>query len=250
MDNFQQYIMGHAEAFSNLVGYQGVFPVFGKKPLVKGWNYHHKGLNEFHPWHRCSGYGVNLNGLIVLDYDYKQGVTDLPETLTIETPRGYHFYYIGDPVVYNPGPKVDLKQGSGAFVIGPGSIHESDYVYRIVNDSAIALWPRNRGSIRMRPGARIMRNPPDMDKDAQLEFELFLGRTGLQAMSPNEDGWVLLNCLMPDHLDVNPSFRANLVSGYWECYGCKRKGFGKDDLQDALEGNYMRRYRDVFTGSD
>jgi hypothetical protein len=80
------------------------------------------------------------DGLVVLDADGPEGVAwvaqqDLPETYTVETRRGRHFYYHGVARSGKPHEQVDVK-ASGGYVVAAGSF-VSGFQYK-ANDRPIA----------------------------------------------------------------------------------------------------------------
>ena len=90
----------------------------------------------------------------VLDIDGEEGETSLfaleerheplPTTLAVETPNGVHYYFRWRPGLRNSagqvGPGVDIR-AEGGFVVGPGSLHPSGGIYRLVDDAPIAGAP-------------------------------------------------------------------------------------------------------------
>ena len=88
------------------------------------------------------------SGIFVLDVDGEEGAASLsqllaeleweiPETLTVTTGRGTHFYFkypggtLGGKVGFRPG--LDIR-AHGNMVVGPPSIHRNGSVYRFVSD--------------------------------------------------------------------------------------------------------------------
>tara|TARA_R100000935_G_scaffold53645_1_gene81667 strand:+ start:2911 stop:3960 length:1050 start_codon:yes stop_codon:yes gene_type:complete len=75
-------------------------------------------------------YGVRLSGMVVLDADdptFLQQIENRfgPASVVIATPRGFHAYYRGGPVLdlslRREGWPVDVKQGGNSYVVGPWS---------------------------------------------------------------------------------------------------------------------------------
>jgi putative DNA primase/helicase len=98
--------------------------------------------------HRDKNYGIVLGGprnVFVLEYDGAEGEASLkklveeegtlPPTLTVETPRGRHYYFTapaGVRVSNSVGriaKGIDIR-GERGFVVGPGSVHPSGIVYK------------------------------------------------------------------------------------------------------------------------
>lgn len=118
-----------------------------KVPAFSGdWRLH--GSNDpdqIEAW-RDAGYDLAVDceasGLLVVDLDGETGLAtaqtmDLPETYTVQTPRGgRHLYYagVGPSSVQKLGPKVDSR-GTGGYVVweGPG--------YEQLNGDAVAALP-------------------------------------------------------------------------------------------------------------
>ena len=79
-----------------------------------------------------------VSDLIVVDYDYKPEGFEYPDTLVVETSKGYHLYFKYDPRFSENrakigGQKIDLKSNGGQIVY-PGSVHEDGTTYTIIND--------------------------------------------------------------------------------------------------------------------
>jgi hypothetical protein len=78
--------------------------------------------------------GISCRRLLVLDPDSPRGedaIADLglPTTTTVKTRRGLHRYFLGSaPTKPNLLPDVEAR-GTGAGVLGPGSIHPSGFEY-------------------------------------------------------------------------------------------------------------------------
>lgn len=78
---------------------------------------------------------------------------DLPETFTVKTSRGFHYYFQHDDasraaryggkenaVIDIPGYKGEARCNH-EYVVGPGSVHPSGMVYEICNDAPIVAAP-------------------------------------------------------------------------------------------------------------
>jgi hypothetical protein len=83
------------------------------------------------------------NDLVVIDSDepeFKQHIeSNLPETFTVRTANGHHFYYKAKNWSENnrwSSPKGEIK-AKNSQVAGPGSIHPTGQLYQIANDSPI-----------------------------------------------------------------------------------------------------------------
>ena len=108
-----------------------------------------------------SGYGVLGRGLLVIDVDarnggiasYKKMLKDFPEIigagLVVETGSGggsKHLYFSvpEDMALLSHLPQykgIDLKSGSGGFVVGPGSRHASGKTYQSADGSPYDIGP-------------------------------------------------------------------------------------------------------------
>jgi putative DNA primase/helicase len=125
-----------------------------KKPIGENWSttnnfkYHE---DEFIGWvSKQSNYGVvgGFGGLLVIDFDcskvQENVLPKLPESFTVKSGgKGlYHvYYYIDDASSFNLKDEnkktlVDF-QGTGRQVVGPGSLHRSGGVYKVVKDIPI-----------------------------------------------------------------------------------------------------------------
>jgi putative DNA primase/helicase len=130
-----------------------IFPVVerGKKPAIKAWQTkatkNRKVMLEYFRRHPDENYGVLLGGksdVFVVDFDGSEGKSSfkklkavhgpLPATLTVETPRGRHYYFrapAGFRVRNSVGriaKGVDIR-GEGGYVVGAGSVHPSGEIY-------------------------------------------------------------------------------------------------------------------------
>lgn len=139
-----------------------VFPVKTneKTPLFKGG--FHKASNDwgtvkswFMQYPNC-GWGLfpDPSGLLVLDCDVKNGASpdnlDLPETLTVKTAGGWHFYFKKPADIAEIGnTNASLPKGwdircSKGYVILPPSIHPSGVSYEWVDENQpVAELPEN-----------------------------------------------------------------------------------------------------------
>jgi hypothetical protein len=86
-----------------------------------------------------------LSNVTVIDVDDPSLLKDVsfPETFTVETGRGKHFYYIyteSRNTVNVGGKKIDLRS-EGGYVIAPPSRHSSGKIYTIINRTAPTAFP-------------------------------------------------------------------------------------------------------------
>lgn len=122
-----------------------VFPVLGKRPLVKWRDESTHEPVDGTVWAQATGVGVDCgkSGLVVLDSDRDGAISDLteqygalPATLTSQTGKGAHFFFKADPgsKIGNGKPDVwpvglDVR-GDGGYVVVPPSQHPDGGVYR------------------------------------------------------------------------------------------------------------------------
>lgn len=97
-----------------------------------------------------ANYGVitQHGGLAILDIDHAPSIplieVNLPETFTVKTSKGKHYYFI----IEGEAKKIvlqddtthhgELQAGKWFYVVGPGSTHPSGVKYEIINDAPIA----------------------------------------------------------------------------------------------------------------
>jgi P4 family phage/plasmid primase-like protien len=122
-----------------------------KKPFENEWQKNPYSYEEIAPWiEQGYNYGVlgGCGDLIAVDADTEElseVVRDkMPETFTVKTSSGFHYYYICQDV----RNKIVLMKGgehygeiisSGSQVVGPGSIHpDTGKAYEVFNDVEIA----------------------------------------------------------------------------------------------------------------
>ena len=137
----QQILRLHGEGF-------GLLPLRDKKPLVK--------FKDTGPLPAevvinriikvgSDCYGVRLNGIVVLDIDDPASAEELLAEMQnrfgtcgviVRTSRGYHLYYRYHagvlPDLQSEGLAVDVKTGSNAYVVGPGSVRSDGVRYDLI----------------------------------------------------------------------------------------------------------------------
>lgn len=139
-----------------------VFPLSGKFPAIKkedggrGCLDATKDFDQIDEWAAKfpkANVGIATgpaSGLVVVDIDRMEalGELDLPETLTVQTGKGLHYYYATNGhKIPNSASKlaqgVDVR-GHGGYVVGPGSIHpDTRKPYKIALDAPIAPIPKH-----------------------------------------------------------------------------------------------------------
>ena len=89
------------------------------------------------------GIHCQKSNLVVFDVDFRNGGSpdSLPETLTVKTGDGYHYYYYASPDQSFSGKHsqgIDIKHKG--YVVAPPSIHPSGVAYELFNDHPITVW--------------------------------------------------------------------------------------------------------------
>jgi hypothetical protein len=173
-----------------------LFPVASndKKPLRQGWQDEASSdviavFNSFATAPPDCNIGIDCRGMIVVDVDaYKEGASQtfdglrtegvLPDTLTVQTPRGGLHLYYGGATARNGvgvlGPGIDIRSDDG-LVVAPGSQIDGKF-YEVVNDvpmlpapaSLIARLgaPRERKAIDQAPVVEL--DTPEILEDARV----------------------------------------------------------------------------------
>lgn len=145
-----------------------VFPVQRDKSPWPGTMWKDPGVarprSEWPVWPQGANVAIHCgkSGLVVVDEDTPGAVEEwlgyVPNTYTVSTGRGSHFYFyaLGRDVKNGPiYPGVDIKSGVG-YVVGPGSKHENGNFYRVVRDVPLQPLPAEVGKDRDAPsGAEI-----------------------------------------------------------------------------------------------
>jgi hypothetical protein len=134
---------------------------------------------------RNVGIACGPSGLLLVDEDrpgafceYAASVGQaVPETFTVDTGRGRHFYFRapdGPPLGNSPGAlagrAIDIR-GRGGFVVAPGSIHVTGVIYSPVDSAALVVptpeWlvtalraPRPRPTATPRPRQKVTGGRP------------------------------------------------------------------------------------------
>lgn len=113
-----------------------------------------KTIRRWHRKHPDMNYAVATAGLAVIDCDSTEALQAFrsgyrpPPTFTVKTARGFHFYYRGEmPSRIGVRDKLDVKSGSGSYVVGPASLHASGAIYALWEDEPIADLPQNIADI-------------------------------------------------------------------------------------------------------
>lgn len=130
----------------------------GKKPFTQ---YAPRGVNSATPvveqvraWFAARpdlNYGVRTGeGVVVLDVDAEDALErvrrlGLPRTMTVQTARGLHAYFLWDEdaasrPILGPKSHIDVK-GRGGYVVGAGSVHETGVIYAVIDNSPLSRPP-------------------------------------------------------------------------------------------------------------
>lgn len=134
-----------------------VFPLHGKKPIIKDWpNQATTDIDQIDEWFgngSPSNIGIltgSKSGIFILDVDKKNSGIEslnslekehgpLPETLVAQTGGGGYHYYFNYPEggIKNStgkiGPGLDIR-GQGGYVVAPPSCHENGNTYQWENE--------------------------------------------------------------------------------------------------------------------
>lgn len=132
--------------------------------------------------HPDANVGVLCQGLMVVDVDGPAGEEatkglGLPETTTVRSSRGRHYYFRGDGRGRRLGPELEVKAGR-MYVIGAGSIHEEtgrEYEWeRPIWEAGIAPAPSSLLERLTRPAPR-----PDWNGGPLLKGERNVALTSI-----------------------------------------------------------------------
>lgn len=122
-----------------------------KIPVEKEWQKKKYNFEEIYDWFKLgNNYSVmcGVNDLIVIDTDDNNGaltevmMADMPETFTVKTSRGFHFYYLSSTrkkkiVFMENGVHFGELISCGGQVTGPLCTHKKGNVYTIERDVPI-----------------------------------------------------------------------------------------------------------------
>jgi hypothetical protein len=148
-----------------------VFPVDyrGKRPLVKWGDDATTDTEQIVAWFagrtRNIGIACGPSGLLVIDEDEYCALDDyansigekVPDTYTVETSKGFHYYFrapsgqVGNSEGALRSYGVNVR-GNGGYVVGPGSTHEDGTRYRAHDETPLADCPRWLADALKRPG--------------------------------------------------------------------------------------------------
>jgi hypothetical protein len=183
----------------------------------------------------------NTAGLAVADWDnaqdyesWRSGVGATVETLTEQTARGYHAFFLHAHLPTADGRGCEFKTG-GVCMVAP-SVHPTGTVYRVVIDAPIAPLTEKQVHLlfpflsekRLEHTSLDCKTPPLALRKRESEAGASLvqrikearpivdeleaaGVTGWQRSGKN----LVARCVF--HKDVSPSLWANPASGLWGC---------------------------------
>jgi hypothetical protein len=186
---------------------------------------------------RNIGLDTHKSGLLVVDEDQLHAFTDyattinmvVPETFTVTTAKGRHFYFrqpAGDPLGNGTGTLpdgIDIR-GRG-YVVGPGSIHETGVIYTAA-DPGLPIAPI--------PGwlVTVLQSPA-----SDARFQQPAGRHPLRAATPGRLRGVLafvLDSRPPGPGGKPPGDRNNRL--YWaSCRAAEMIRAGELDRAAAVQ---------------
>jgi hypothetical protein len=150
--------------------------MIGKHPMVKWREVCAGDYEPIPPYGVKTGAEPRGSGVFVVDLDSPEAISEFEElggseeTYTVESARGAHLYFV------HPGFRVgnstselakgiDIR-GDGGMAVGPGAIHRSGHVYRIVNDLApspapdwLLAWLRARPVTELQPQMDAITDP-------------------------------------------------------------------------------------------
>ena len=223
-----------------------IFPVKGKIPF-HGFKWQQRASNEtwhFNDlWHKATGYAIVTDGTWMwADIDDADAVpTEIAEALsgnpwmttTAGGPGRYRFLFrvTGQPVEGKhilPDGAGDIRSGSGAYVVGPGSVHP------VTGD--IFAWPSEKRNtvteapetlIRLLTSNRQHTTDPDDQPD---EFIPFRDRYTY----PIEH----------EHDNYLTAYTAHLVSNY------SKQNLGDEDLKTLILNRLRKAVKEDLTGID
>ena len=268
-NNDKSLVRNWADWFSRSYGAK-VFPITGKKPMLKNWKFlASTDVNDFtdEMWKLATGYGILLDQFIVVDFDsddidlMEATMPWLPETLIVRTYRGYHFYYKGYlDKKWSMRPEAPVDVLHGGFAVGPGSIHPASNtdvgnIYYSIKwrTSSLSICDAPQEIYQISKGGNVeyeySENPIAKLKAKIPLTQLYDYYGGETKIDPNTEGEVLVRCIMPDHLDKEPSLSINNTKSVFFCHtdGCHVKGDQitmiklMDELSDIQAWNKFKK---------
>lgn len=120
-----------------------------KVPFEKEWQRNPYKYTEITPWiNKGNNYGVmgGIGNLVVVDSDdeelSKLLFKELPDTFTVKTSKGYHFYYIvpiieKKIILARDGKHFGEIISHGSQIVGPNCMHPSGIRYLVERDLPI-----------------------------------------------------------------------------------------------------------------
>jgi hypothetical protein len=207
--------------------------------------------------HTNANLGVLLGGsagLVVADWDdahsYQLWLSScgaVVDTLTERTARGYHAFFFAPDLPSAVENQCEFKT-TGVCMVSP-SIHPSGLLYRILNDTPIALLDRERAGLlfpflshvhdrKERPDLKnpAPENAPAKQTSGGLIARIKTSRSILDEVSAAgitlcPAGTNTLVGLCPFHDDHSPSFWLNPATGLW---GCNRPDCAAAGIHDVI----------------
>lgn len=162
---------------------------------------------------RNIGIACGPSGIVVIDEDehgeFERFCTahgiSVPETFTVSTAKGRHFYFrapihvpIGNSHVFRSLDYAIDVRGKGGYVVAPGSEHESGHVYMVIRDCEITPLSDVLIDVLTSPGTSAGRPPVSQSKtDVSTTGRIGIARserqggTGAKKMPTNHRGYGL-----------------------------------------------------------
>ncbi len=252
-----------------------VFPVgTDKKPLVKWALYQIQPPDESQVrdwWTEWPEANIALtcgpvSGVVVLDVDGDDGMRvleekslHLPDTLTVKTGRGWHFYF-KDPGVPTrnfargkttfPLPRVDFR-GKGGYVVIPPSRHASGVHYQLVKNIEPAPLPQWLRDLVIQPTNPETRPQPRSRSSVNGSLATRILNEAIQSMTGgnrNETG-LWLACQLRDN-GLDKAEAMEIMTQYAEAVSDRGDHpYGKQEASATVQSAYSRSAREPWTSS-
>jgi hypothetical protein len=141
-------------------------------------------------------------GLVCIDldpgHDVNWAAANLPATLTVKTPRGFHLYYKCEERFGNGrlGPHIDVRSANGYALLPPSRLADGTG-YEWLNDVEPVALPEQLHAM-LQVQRRIEHQPLAMDAGDDNESNLAKARTLLKNIDPCKNGYDIACCLRRD----------------------------------------------------
>ena len=181
-----------------------------------------------------NNYGVVCgNGLIVIDADtqrlYETVNQRLPNTFTVKTGKGYHFYYrcnVKNKIILElDGEHQGEVQTNGQQVVGPGCVHPSGKIYEVLNDIDIASISEEQLNFVLRRFERKGKEELDLNVTKKEHQDIELNIIDVVDTSELIQKGHELQGPHPVHgSDGGTNFAINEAENSYFCYRCQAGG--------------------------